>query len=112
MDVFLYNDVATPLRIWVVLTRDEDRGRNTRAHRVRCAVNKAEEVAGVEVAETNCGVDELYGVTESVNELALKFEAEVAALRADVEEEVCRGGDSDVFGTLDFAEGVEFFRSR
>jgi hypothetical protein len=96
MDLFLYNDVAAPLGMWIVLPRDKDKVWNVQAHGVRGAVNKTEEIAGVKVAEPNYLVDELHRVTEAVHELMLELETDIAALGADVKEEISRGGDGGV----------------
>lgn len=47
-----------------------------------------------------------------VYKLALELETDIAAFGANVKKEVSRSGDGGVFGTLDFAKGVELFGSR
>ena len=104
--VLLHDDVAAAGGGGVFLG-DEDRGRHGGTDGVGGAVDEAEEVAHVEVAEADCLVDDGGGVAEEVHQLSLELEAEISPLRAYVEEDVARRRGGVVGCALDGGEWME-----
>ena len=87
MQVFLHDHVASAGETGILLA-DQGRSRQVKAGGICRAVDKAEQVARVEVAEARYLVDHRYVVAEAVKEEALELEAQVGPFRADVEQEV------------------------
>lgn len=106
VDVLLHDDVAAA-GARGVLAGDEHGVGHGGADRVGGAVDEAEQVAGVKVAEALRVVDDGGGVAQLGQQLALKLEADVAAVGADVEQQVARRGHGRVLGAADLAEGVQ-----
>lgn len=108
VDVFLDDDVAAAhAGLVVVLFGDEDRFGEGGGGGVGGAVDEAEEVAGVKVAEALGVVLDGDGGAEEAEELAFELEADVAPVGADVEEQVAGGGGCGVALAVDGAEGME-----
>ena len=63
--VFLNNDV-TATRGSCIFFSNEDGGRDSRSNWVCCSVDEAEEVADVEIAESDCLIDDSDGITQEV----------------------------------------------
>lgn len=106
MDVLLHDDVAASRTIGV-LVGDEHGVRDRGADGVGGAVDEAQQVAGVEVAEALRIVHYLRGITELEKKLALKLEADVAAVGADVEEQVAGCGHGGMAVPGDLTEGPQ-----
>lgn len=106
VDVLLHDDVAAAGAVGV-LVGDEHGVGHGGADGVGGAVDEAQQVAGVEVAEALGVVDNRRSVAELEQQLALKLEADVAAVGADVEEQVAGGGHGGMAGAGDLAEGPQ-----
>jgi hypothetical protein len=92
------------MRVFIV---DEDGLGDGLAARVFGAVDEAEEVAIVEIAEAVDFVGWGHGGGDAGDELGGELEAHVHIAGADVEEQVGGGGDGVARGGVDFAEGME-----
>jgi hypothetical protein len=73
--------------------------------RVGRAIDKAKQVAGVEVAKTDHLVGHRHAAAQLVQQQALEFKTEVLAFGTDVKEQVAGRGRRGVLGTLDGHEG-------
>lgn len=108
--VLLHDDVA-PSRGPGVFVGHDDRRVDGRADGVRRAVDEAQKVPGVKVPEPDGLVDHRHRVAQQVHDLALEFEAQVAPLRPDVEQDVSRRRHGGVHLAFDLLERVELGRS-
>lgn len=108
MDVLLHDDVAASRAVGV-LVGDEHGVWDGGADGVGGAVDEAQQVAGVEVAEALRVVYNCRCITQLEKKLALKLEADVAAVGADVEEQVAGGGHGGMAGAGNLTEGPQFF---
>ena len=80
--------------------------------RVLRAVDEADEIAVVEIAEAMHFVDGRDRVAEPRHDLRRQLEAEVHALGADVEQEIARRGDRMARSGADLAERMQLRRPR
>lgn len=91
VDVFLNDDVATPLCVRIVVFgRDKDGGWDIGTDGVRSTIDETEKIARVEIAESGGLVFEMYRITKTIHELPLELKAEIAAFGAHVEEKIAR----------------------
>ena len=111
MQVFLHDDIAAAGRRWI-LVADQDRVERGLPLRVFGAVDKAEEVALVEIAEAVHLVGDRYRIAEAADQLACQLEAQIHALGADVEQDVAGRRDGLARPGPEFAERVQFRRAR
>lgn len=109
VDVLLHHDVAAA-GAGRVLVGDEHGVGYCGPDGVCGAVDEAQQVAGVEVAEALRVVDDGGGVAQAQQQLALKLEADVAAVGADVEQQVAGRGHGGVLGAGDGAERAQLRR--
>ena len=106
VDVLLDDDVAAAGEVRV-LVADEDGVDGELVLGIGGAVDEAEDVALVEVAERVDLVDDVDVALELAHQLAGEFEAHIRPVRADVEEEVAGRRRGDVLAALELLEGVE-----
>ena len=106
VEVFLNNDVA-PAAEGGVLLADDGGVACGLAAGVFGAVDEAEDVAVVEVAEAVGLVGDGDVIAECVHDVGGELEAEVDAFGADVEEEVAGCGDGVATAGAELAEGME-----
>ncbi len=76
------------------------------------SVDKADQIAVVEIAKAVHFVDRRNRVTELRHDLRRQFEAEIHALGADVKQQVAGRGDRMARAGFDFAERMQFRRPR
>ena len=95
MQVLLDDDIAAAREVRVVVA-DEQGVVGGRTDRVLGAVDEAEQVAAVEVAEAVHLVDDGRGAAEPLGHPGSELEAEVQLLGLDVEEQVARSRDRGV----------------
>jgi hypothetical protein len=110
--ILLDDYVAAGGVVWVIGFGDESGVERGEAARVFGAVDEAEEVAIVEIAEAVGFVDFVECGGDSGHDLGDEFEAEVHALRAKMEEEVGGSRWSVAVAGAEFFEGVEFRGAR
>ena len=75
--------------------------------RILGAVNEADEVAVVEVAEGLYLVHWRHSVSKARHQLRCQFEAQIHAFRANVEEQIARRRDGVMFFTANLPEGMQ-----
>ena len=109
MQIFLDDDIAAAGEVGIFIA-DERRGGQIEAGRVGRAVDKAEQVAGIEIAKARDFVDDRHGVPEVVEQNALELEAHVGTFGADVEEKVARRRGGRMNRSLDRRERFQLQR--
>ena len=110
VQVFLHDDIAAAGESRV-LAADEGGVERVAAFRIFGAVDKAQEIALVEIAEA---VDLVLGRDQSpepAHDLPGQLEAQIHAPRPDVEQDVARGGDCLARPAAKFAERVQLGRA-
>ena len=112
VQIFLDDDVAAAGELWVFGFGDEGGVEGGEAAGIFGAVDEAEEVAVVEVAEAVGFVDGFESGADAGHDLGYQLEAEIHALGAEMEEEVGGSGRSVAIAGAEFFEGVELGGAR
>ena len=111
MQILLYDDVASARERGVFLTYQRSVDRRL-VRGVFRAIDKAEQIAVIEIAKA---VDLVRGgdcVTQLRHDLSRQLEGDVEALGANVEKQIARSGHDMSRAGADFAEGMELGGSR
>lgn len=111
VEVLLHDDVAAAREIRVLGADQRSRPRII-AHRVLGAVDEAQQIPVVEVAEPVRLVDDLHRTAEPVEQLGGPLVAHVHPLGPDVEQQIARGRGGVVAGPVQLLEGMERGRPR
>ena len=111
VQVLLDHDVAAARELGVGIGRDQRRVGQLRSGRVGRAVDEAQQVARVEVTKAGRVVDDLRGVLDEVQQLALELEGHVLALGAQVEEQISWRRRRHVHRTPDRRERPQLHRA-
>ena len=109
MQIFLHDDIAAAGEARI-LGADQHRGERLVSGRVLGAVDKPEEIALVEIAETLHLVDRRHGGPEPGHDLRRQFKAQVEPLGTNVEQQIARGRDGVAGAGADLAERVQLQR--
>ena len=111
VEIFLHDDVAAAGECRVL--RADQHGVDHRlAARIFRAVDEAQEIAIIEVAEAVHLVDRRNRVSDPRHDLRRQLEAQIHALGADVEQEVAGRGDRMAPAGTNLPERVQFLRPR
>ena len=103
--VFLHDDIAAASELRIL--RPDHRGVDRpRARGIFRPVDKAEQIAAVEVAKAVDLVDRRSRGPDPFHDLRRQLEAQIHALRPDVEQQVARGSDGMAPSRLDLAKGA------
>ena len=104
--VVLHNHVGTPGELGIFRADKAGLGQ-VRAHGVCRAVDKAQQVPVIEVAEPTHLVLDGHRGAQRINNQLLQFEDEVGAVGPNVEENVTGSRDSGVFTAFNLCEGLQ-----
>ena len=111
MQVFLHGHIAAAGEA-AILVADQHRIERSLALRVFGAVDKAQEVALVEIAKAVHLVGDRNRVAQTRHDQARQLEAQIHALGADVKQDVARRGDRVARSGAEFPERVQLGRAR
>jgi hypothetical protein len=110
MQILLDDDVATAGKVGVFIA-DERGVRQIEAGWIGRTVDKAQQVARIEISKARDFIGDRHVGAKTVEQEALELEAHVGAFSPDMEEKIARRRRRRVDRPLDRRKGFEFLRS-
>ncbi|CAG9947099.1 unnamed protein product [Clonostachys rosea f. rosea IK726] len=110
VEVLLNDDVAASRRVRFVLLSHEGCFRGFGTDGIRRAIDKSQQVAGVEVSESDSLVIYCHSIAQTLHQLPLKLKAQVPPVSPNVEEYITCRGHGRVFCTADLLERMQLLR--